>query len=126
MDPKTRKPLPVKIGPHEFQVSFAPPNELRSEELIGRMNPVTTTITIPKEASNTCRQQILLHEVTHAILSNYSIIKDGVEEWVCEMIATSFLTFIQDNPEWVGWFLGRRSSYPTSLEPPKEKSPTSP
>ena len=60
--------MKIKIGCHEYEVEYKDAVLIKGEEVFGKINMSTDTITICSELSESRKFSTLIHEVTHGIL----------------------------------------------------------
>lgn len=89
---KLRKPHKIKIMDKEFLVNPVPAKDIqkfadKNETLYGYFDDIHSIIYIDKSLDQTVYERILLHEITHAILSVTGIsnlLKTNLEEAICD------------------------------------------
>lgn len=88
-------PEKVYVGPHVFDVVWE-----RMEENYGDVNFETNAIRLTPGMAASRTLEVLVHEVTHALLYAASLPED-VEERAVVVLAPALIALIRDNPELV-------------------------
>lgn len=98
-----KRPTSVKIGNHDYAVSFGPIESDTSMFLYGRTSPRLTKIEINTDYVTASQQRdTLVHEILHAILGDVPHgLSDNKEERIVRCIAPMLLGVLRDNPDLV-------------------------
>jgi hypothetical protein len=92
-------PKSVRVGPHVL-----PFKELSGEDaktLNGQYDNYTIQL-LKAYPSGSVAVEIVLHEMTHALLT-YGGVTDKSQEQICEIMGVGLTQIIRDNPELIAW-----------------------
>ena len=88
-------PPSVLVGPHTYTVEEVPRKKIRVG-VTGEVDNETNEIRIYQKCAPSCKVEVLIHEVLHAILSGTELNR---EELVVTILAVGLTAFIRDNPK---------------------------
>lgn len=95
-DPKL--PTSLRIGPFDYTVGEFADLEANAINRYGDCNKVLHRIRVDTEHGPLQTMDTLLHEITHAILSEYIWNQNDDEERTVAVVATGFTQVYRDNP----------------------------
>lgn len=94
-------PKSVRVGPHDLPFVAIKPGE--ADDSFGAFYHSDASIGLMSEyPRGSVAVEIIIHEITHALLSYYGI-KDEAQEQICLVLGNGFAQIIRDNPELIEW-----------------------
>lgn len=87
----------LKVSWQKYRVKEKKNPKVDGEMVDGYFNPIKSEIGIEKKLSKKNKQEVLIHEVIHAILFNYGHTDKYQDENLVESITSGIMQVIYDN-----------------------------
>lgn len=101
---RTDRPEKIRIGYRDFTIRFV--DKVDAEGSLGDCEKNTGKIRVMKGMDGAEKANVVLHEITHAIIHAQGLdLSEKTEEKVVLAIANGMISFMRDNPRFMGRLL---------------------
>lgn len=99
-------PRSVLVGPHRYELRFVSGLQHEDgESLLGQCNSDLLVIELEESQPESLLRETVVHELVHAIASQWTLGDEGSEEQWANAVGVGMLQVLLFNPELVKWLV---------------------